>query len=66
MPLHSKILLGLLLGAVTYGLQPYGSSPMGWGNPWVVASLVGGVGLLVLFVVVEPPSLVASPIWLHR
>lgn len=45
--------LGLLLGAVTYGLQPYGSSPMGWGNPWVVASLVGGVGLLVLFVVVE-------------
>lgn len=45
--------LGLLLGAVTYGLQPYGSSPMGWGNPWVVGALVGGVGLLVLFVVVE-------------
>ena len=45
--------LGLLLGAVTYGLQPYGSSPMGWGNPWVVAALLGGVALLVVFVVVE-------------
>ncbi len=53
--------LGLLLGAVTYGLQPYGSSPMGWGNPWVVGALLGGVALLVLFVVVE--SRVADPMF---
>jgi MFS family permease len=45
--------LGLLLGAVTYGLQPYGDSPMGWGNPWVLGALLGGVALLVVFVVVE-------------
>jgi MFS family permease len=45
--------LGLLLGAVTYGLQPYGSSPMGWGNPWVVAAIVGGIALLALFVWIE-------------
>ena len=29
----------LLLVSITYGLTPYGSSPMGWGNPWVIASL---------------------------
>ena len=45
--------LGLLLGAVTYGLQPYGDSPMGWGNPWVVAAIVGGIALLGLFVWIE-------------
>ena len=45
--------LGLVLGAVTYGLQPYGSSPMGWTNPWVVASLVGGIALILAFVVIE-------------
>lgn len=42
----------LLLG-VTYGLLPYGSSIMGWGDPWVIASMVAGVGLLVAFPFVE-------------
>lgn len=42
----------LLLG-VTYGIEPYGSSPMGWGNPWVIAALLCGVALLALFVVIE-------------
>ncbi|HEX8996159.1 MAG TPA: MFS transporter [Ktedonobacterales bacterium] len=42
----------LLLG-VTYGIEPYGSSPMGWTNPWVIAALVAGVLLLALFVVIE-------------
>ncbi len=42
----------LLLG-VTYGIEPYGSSPMGWGNPWVIAALICGVALLALFVVIE-------------
>ncbi len=42
----------LLLG-VTYGIEPYGSSPMGWGNPWVIAALIAGVVLLALFVIIE-------------
>jgi EmrB/QacA subfamily drug resistance transporter len=45
--------LTLLLLAVTYGLTPYGTSPMGWGNPWVIASLVTGLGLLIAFPFVE-------------
>jgi len=45
--------LTLLLTGVTYGLQPYGGSAMGWGNPWVFGSLIAGIGLLVLFIVVE-------------
>jgi EmrB/QacA subfamily drug resistance transporter len=45
-------LLLLLLG-VTYGLLPYGSSQMGWSDPWVVASLVTGTALLVTFPFVE-------------
>lgn len=48
--------LGLLLTGVTYGIQPYGGSAMGWGNPWVVGTLVAGVAFLVLFVVVERRS----------
>lgn len=41
-------LTALLLG-VTYGIEPYGGSPMGWANPLVIAALVGGVLLLALF-----------------
>ncbi|MGO8946854.1 MAG: MFS transporter [Ktedonobacterales bacterium] len=45
-------LIILLLG-ITYGIEPYGSSSMGWGNPLVITALVGGVLLLGLFVLVE-------------
>ena len=47
--------LGLtsLLVAITYGIQPYGAHSTGWTNPWVIAGLVGGVLLLVAFVLVE-------------
>jgi len=45
--------LTALLVAITYGIQPYGGHPTGWTNPWVVAGLVGGVALLVAFVVIE-------------
>jgi MFS family permease len=45
--------LTALLVAITYGIQPYGDHATGWTNPWVVAGLVGGVVLLVVFVVVE-------------
>ncbi len=39
--------LTLILVGITYGLTPYGTSPMGWGNPWVVGSLFGGCNLAV-------------------
>ena len=45
--------LTLILAGVIYGLIPYGNSAMGWGNPWVVASLVAGAGLLVAFPFIE-------------
>jgi MFS family permease len=47
--------LGLtaVLVAITYGIQPYGGHTMGWTSPWVLGGLVGGVGLLVAFCIVE-------------
>jgi MFS family permease len=45
--------LVLVLVGFTYAIQPYGTSSMGWGNPSVIAELVGGLALLVLFVIVE-------------
>ena len=45
--------LTALLVAITYGIQPYGDHATGWSNPWVVSGLVGGVALLVAFVVIE-------------
>jgi EmrB/QacA subfamily drug resistance transporter len=53
--------LTLILTAVIYGLIPYGSSAMGWGNPWVIASLVSGVGLLIAFPFIE--NHVAEPMF---
>jgi MFS family permease len=45
--------LTLVLTGVIYGLIPYGNSTMGWGDPWVIASLVAGVGLLIAFPFIE-------------
>jgi MFS family permease len=45
-------LVSILVG-ITYGLQPYGTSAMGWTNPWVLAAMIGGVILLIVFVLVE-------------
>jgi len=42
----------LLLG-ITYGIQPYGSAPTGWGNPLVLGALALGVVLLVAFIWIE-------------
>jgi MFS family permease len=53
--------LTALLAAITYGIQPYGDHATGWTNPWVVAGLVGGVGLLITFVVIE--NRVAEPMF---
>jgi MFS family permease len=45
-------LTSLLLG-VTYGIEPYGNSPMGWSNPLVIGAIALGVVLLALFVWIE-------------
>ncbi len=42
-----------LLAGITYGIQPYGDSSTGWANPWVITGIVGGIALLVVFVVIE-------------
>ena len=41
-------LIALMVG-ITYGIQPYGGNTMGWTSPFVLAMLVGGVVLLVVF-----------------
>jgi MFS family permease len=53
--------LTALLAGITYGIQPYGGHTMGWTNPWVLAGLIGGVAMLVLFCLIE--SRVAEPMF---
>lgn len=45
-------LIAVLVG-ITYGIQPYRGHTMGWTNPAVLAAIVGGLGVLVLFCVIE-------------
>jgi MFS family permease len=45
--------LTLLLIAITYGIMPYGHSPMGWTNPWVQGGMAAGIILLVSFIFIE-------------
>jgi MFS family permease len=45
-------LIAVLVG-ITYALQPYGGSTMGWANPLVLGLLIGGVAMLAGFVLVE-------------
>jgi EmrB/QacA subfamily drug resistance transporter len=42
----------LLLG-ITYGIEPYGNSPIGWGNPLVIGALIVGLLLLGAFIWIE-------------
>ncbi|MEU5258170.1 MFS transporter [Amycolatopsis sp. NPDC021455] len=53
-------LIAVLIG-ITYGIQPYGSSPTGWGSPFVLSCLIGGLAVLVAFVVIE--SKVDNPLF---
>jgi MFS family permease len=53
--------LSALLAAITYGIQPYGGHTMGWTNPWVLAGLIGGSALLIVFCIVE--TRVADPMF---
>ena len=45
-------LIEIMVG-ITYGIQPYGGSTMGWMSPFVLGCLGGGLALLVLFVLIE-------------
>ncbi|SMC87711.1 MFS transporter [Papillibacter cinnamivorans] len=45
--------LTLLLLALTYGIMPYGSSTMGWSNPFVIFGIIIGLLLLVVFIFIE-------------
>jgi MFS family permease len=45
--------LTVLLTGITYSIQPYGGSPTGWGNPWVLGAIAFGAVALVAFCVIE-------------
>jgi MFS family permease len=45
--------LTALLAGITYGIQPYGGSAQGWGNPLVIGGIVGGIAMLGLFALIE-------------
>ena len=44
---------GLLLAAITYGIQPYGGHATGWTNPLVLSGMIGGAVLLAAFGIIE-------------
>ena len=54
--LFAVVLTAVLIG-MTYGLEPYGSSSMGWGDPFVISCLAGGATLLVVFFFMEQRAL---------
>jgi MFS family permease len=53
-------LIVLLIG-ITYGIQPYGDSVMGWGSPMVLSCIIGGIVVLVVFGIIE--TKVAAPLF---
>jgi MFS family permease len=53
--------LFILLGSITFGIQPHGGHPMGWQSPKVLIGLALGIGLLAAFWVIE--SRVAEPMF---
>jgi MFS family permease len=53
-------LISILVG-ITYGIQPYGTSSTGWGNPWVLTAMIGGLAILGVFCWIE--TRVAEPLF---
>ena len=43
----------LIMVGITYGIEPYGGSSMGWQNPVVLGSIALGVAFLVAFCIIE-------------
>jgi MFS family permease len=52
---------GLLLVAITYGIQPYGGHPTGWTSPLVLGGLGVGIALLAIFCLIE--TRIAEPMF---
>jgi MFS family permease len=51
----------LIMVGITYGIEPYGHSNMGWGNPLVLGAIGVGVVLMVAFCIIE--TKVAEPMF---
>ncbi len=45
--------LVLVMVGITYGIEPYGNSTMGWTNPVVIGELAAGVLILIAFCFIE-------------
>ncbi len=45
-------LIAVLVG-ITYGIQPYGHHTMGWTSPTVLTLIFGGIGVLIVFCIIE-------------
>ena len=45
--------LSMVLVGIIYGIEPSGTSSMAWTSPFVLGMLIGGVAVLLLFVLVE-------------
>ncbi len=45
--------LAMVMIGATYGIQPYGHSLTGWGNPFVLGMILGGLAVLIGFVFIE-------------
>jgi EmrB/QacA subfamily drug resistance transporter len=53
--------LGALLIAITNGIRPYGGHATGWTNPLIIAGLIGGTVMLIVFSVFE--TKIAEPMF---
>jgi len=53
--------LGSVLVGITYGIQPYHGNSMGWESPVVLGEIIGGLVLLLVFLVIE--TRVAEPMF---
>jgi MFS family permease len=53
--------LGSVLVGITYGIQPYGNNSMGWESPVVLGEIIGGLAVLLIFVIIE--TRVAEPMF---
>jgi len=42
-----------ILIAIVYGIQPYGTSSMGWTSPKVLTGFIVGIALLIAFLIIE-------------
>ena len=53
--------LGSVLVGITYGIQPYGKNSMGWESPVVLGEIIGGLAVLLVFLIIE--TRIAEPMF---